>query len=48
MAENKKSIIVYADWIHVFKELDDEEAGQLIKHFFSCTSMMKTQLHQVN
>lgn len=35
MAENKKSIIVYADWIHVFKELDDEEAGQLIKHFFS-------------
>jgi len=35
VAENKKSIIVYADWIHVFKELDDEEAGQLIKHFFS-------------
>jgi hypothetical protein len=35
MAENKKSIIVYADWIHLFKELEDDEAGQLIKHFFS-------------
>ncbi len=35
MAENKKSIIVYADWQSVFNELDDNEAGQLIKHFFA-------------
>jgi len=34
MAENKKSIIVYADWIDKFEELEDEEAGRLIKHFF--------------
>lgn len=33
-AENKKSIIVYADWIDKFEALDDAEAGRLIKHFF--------------
>lgn len=34
MAENKKSIVVYADWIDKFEELEDDEAGRLIKHFF--------------
>ena len=34
MAENKKKIIVYADWIDGFEYLTDEEAGKLIKHFF--------------
>lgn len=34
MAENKSGIIVYADWINVFEELEDIEAGKLIKHFF--------------
>jgi len=34
MAEEKKSIIVYADWMDKFEDLSDEEAGQLIKHFF--------------
>lgn len=34
MAENKKSIIVYADWIELFESLTDDEAGRLIKHFF--------------
>lgn len=34
MAENKKSIVVYADWINKFEELEDDEAGRLIKHFF--------------
>lgn len=34
MAENKKSIVVYADWINKFEELTDDEAGKLIKHFF--------------
>lgn len=34
MADNKKSIIVYADWIDKFEELEDDEAGRLIKHFF--------------
>ena len=34
MAEDKKSIVVYADWINSFEELEDAEAGRLIKHFF--------------
>lgn len=34
MADNKKSIIVYADWMEQFTTLTDEEAGRLIKHFF--------------
>jgi hypothetical protein len=34
MAEDKKSILVYADWINIFEELEDVEAGKLIKHFF--------------
>lgn len=34
MAKDKKSVLVYVDWISTFEELDDEEAGKLIKHFF--------------
>lgn len=34
MAENKKAVIVYADWIEQFEALNDEEAGKLIKHIF--------------
>ena len=34
MAENKKSVIVYAEWLETFDSLTDEEAGKLIKHFF--------------
>ena len=34
MAENKKGIIVYADWMDKFESLSDKEAGVLIKHFF--------------
>jgi len=34
MAENKKTIVVYADWIEQFESLSNEEAGKLIKHFF--------------
>ncbi len=32
MAEGKKSVIVYVDWIHIFEGLEDDEAGKLIKH----------------
>jgi len=35
MADNKNRIIVYRDWITTFESLSDEEAGRLIKHFFS-------------
>ncbi|WP_288981199.1 DUF6291 domain-containing protein [uncultured Flavobacterium sp.] len=34
MAQDKKKVIVYADWIIKFEVLNDEEAGRLIKHFF--------------
>mgnify|MGYP003489092265 FL=1 len=34
MAEDKKKVIVYADWISKFEALEDAEAGKLIKHFF--------------
>lgn len=34
MAEEKKSVIVYAEWIELFESLQDDEAGKLIKHFF--------------
>ena len=35
MAVGKKKVIVYTDWIIQFKDLTDEEAGKLIKHFFN-------------
>lgn len=34
MAENKKKIVVYADWIDNFEELTDLELGILFRHFF--------------
>jgi len=34
MAENKRSFVLYVDQIHIFKGLDDDEAGRLIKHIF--------------
>ncbi len=34
MAENKKSFIAYADWIDIFEELEDDEAGRLVKHLW--------------
>ena len=43
MAENKKSIIIYADWIDKFEELTDDEAGKLIKHFFRYVNDMNPE-----
>ena len=34
MAKDKKSAVIYSDWITTFEELEDCEAGQLIKHLF--------------
>ena len=34
MAEGKNKIIVYADWLHNFEDLSDEELGKLMRHFF--------------
>jgi len=41
MAENKKGVLVYADWIDHFEGLTDEEAGLLIKHFFRYVNDLK-------
>lgn len=35
MAKNKKSFILYCDYIHTFNQLPDDVAGRLIKHLFS-------------
>jgi hypothetical protein len=43
MAEDKKSILVYADWKNIFEELSDEEAGRLIKHFFRYVNDLNPQ-----
>jgi len=34
MAKDKKSFLMYCDWMELFNELPDEKAGQLIKHIF--------------
>jgi len=41
MAVGKKKVIVYTDWINQFKDLTDEEAGKLIKHFFEYINDLK-------
>ena len=41
MAEGKKGIIVYADWLKKFESLEDDEAGRLIKHFFRFVNDLK-------
>ena len=35
MATGKKSFVAYADWKNTFDELDNENAGALIKHIFA-------------
>ena len=34
MAKDKKSFLLYCDYIETFEDLDDDEAGRLIKHIF--------------
>lgn len=43
MATDKKGVIVYADWIDKFEELEDDEAGRLIKHFFRYVNDLKPE-----
>ncbi len=38
MAENKKSFLMYCDWLELFDGLPDEMAGKLIKHIFKYTN----------
>lgn len=34
MAEDKKSFVLYADYVEIFEELTNEDAGELVKHLF--------------
>lgn len=34
MADNKNSFVLYAEYLELFEELNDEDAGQLVKHLF--------------
>lgn len=43
MAENKKAVVVYADWISTFDKLSDQEAGRLIKYFFKYINDMNPE-----
>jgi hypothetical protein len=43
MSVGKKKVIVYTDWIIQFKDLTDEEAGKLIKHFFNYINDLKPE-----
>jgi len=44
MAEDKKSFILYCDQIHLFENLDDDEAGRLIKHIYRYVNDMNPEL----
>ena len=44
MAENKKSFILYADQIHLFESLSDDEAGRVIKHLFRYVNDLNPEL----
>ncbi|HQU96572.1 MAG TPA: DUF6291 domain-containing protein [Saprospiraceae bacterium] len=35
MAENKKSFVMYVDWIHIMKELTDQELAEFTRHLFA-------------
>ncbi len=43
MAENKKSFIGYCDWIEIFEELGDTEAGKLVKHLLRYVNDLNPQ-----
>lgn len=45
MAENKKSFICYSDWINIFNELKDGEAGKLVKHMFAYVNDQNPELN---
>lgn len=48
MAENKKSFVLYADYIETIEELTDEEAGKLIKHIYQYVNDMNPECKDKN
>lgn len=45
MAENKKKVVVYTDWINHFNDLTDDELGKLMRHFFMYINDMNPVLN---
>lgn len=43
MAKDKKTIVIYSDWIATFEKLTDEEAGKLIKHLLQYVNDLNPQ-----
>jgi hypothetical protein len=43
MAKDKNTILIYKDWISMFENLDDDEAGKLIKHLFRYVNDMQPE-----
>ena len=44
MAHEKKSFTAYCDWLAIFEELTDEEAGKLVKHLFRYVNDLEPNL----
>ena len=44
MAEGKQSFLLYADYISIFEQLTDDEAGKMIKHLFRYVNDMEPEL----
>lgn len=43
MAKDKKTVVIYSDWIATFDKLTDEEAGKLIKHLLRYVNDMNPE-----
>ena len=43
MAKDKKTIVIYADYLATFDKLTDEEAGRLIKHLLRYVNDLKPE-----
>ena len=44
MAEGKQSFLLYSDYISIFEQLTDDEAGKMIKHLFRYVNDMEPEL----
>lgn len=46
MAEGKKGFLLYADWINIFDQLSDNEAGKLAKYIFDFVNDRNPQIKE--
>lgn len=45
MAEGKKIVNIYVEWIEIFENLSDEQAGKLVKHLFRYVNDQNPELN---